>query len=152
MSSRQYGLLFEGDLVAVMTFGKSRFDKNIEWELIRYATKTGVNVVGGPSKLYKYFLADTGARTIITYAARDWNTGKLYEKLGFEFKHETSPSYYYTKNYIDFENRVAYQKHKLVDKLTTFDPKLTEWENMQANGYDRIWDCGNRVYHCVTDK
>lgn len=152
MSSRQYGLLYEGALVAVMTFGKSRFDKNIEWELIRYATKAGLNVVGGPSKLYKYFLSDTAAKTVVTYAARDWNTGDLYEKLGFEFKHETSPSYYYTKNYLDFENRVAYQKHKLSEKLEVFDATLTEWDNMQANGFDRIWDCGNRVYHWINDK
>jgi len=37
-------------------------------------------------------------------------------------------------------------KHKLKDKLALFDPKLTEWENMQNNGYDRIWDCGNLVF------
>jgi len=30
--------------------------------------------------------------------------------------------------------------------LTSFDEKLTEWENMQLNGYDRIWDCGNFIY------
>jgi len=34
----------------------------------------------------------------------------------------------------------------LSEKLELFDPALTEWENMQLNGYDRIWDCGNRVY------
>jgi hypothetical protein len=27
-----------------------------------------------------------------------------------------------------------------------FDAKLTEWQNMQANGYDRIWDCGDYIF------
>jgi len=30
-----------------------------------------------------------------------------------------------------------------------YDDALTEWENMQANGYDRIWDCGQRTYALV---
>ena len=37
-------------------------------------------------------------------------------------------------------------KHKLKDKLTNFDPNLTEFENMENNGYFRIYDCGNKVY------
>ena len=41
---------------------------------------------------------------------------------------------------------MKYQKHKLKDKLQIFDPNLTEWQNMQLNGYDRIWDCGNFVF------
>lgn len=75
-----------------------------------------------------------------------WNTGALYERLGFVYSHSTKPAYHYTKDYLRFENRVAYQKHKLKDKLEIFDPLLTEWQNMQANGYDRIWDCGNDVW------
>jgi len=30
--------------------------------------------------------------------------------------------------------------------LETFNPDLTEWENMKVNGFDRIWDCGNLVF------
>jgi len=37
-------------------------------------------------------------------------------------------------------------KHNLKDKLQIFDPNLTEWQNMQLNNYDRIWDCGNFVF------
>lgn len=24
-----------------------------------------------------------------------------------------------------------------------------EWQNMQMNGYDRIWDCGNLKYELI---
>ena len=31
-------------------------------------------------------------------------------------------------------------------KLDVVDLSLTEWQNMQLNNYDRIWDCGNIKY------
>jgi len=34
----------------------------------------------------------------------------------------------------------------LKDKLEKFDENSTEVENMQNNGYTRIWDCGNYVF------
>jgi hypothetical protein len=36
-----------------------------------------------------------------------------------------------------------FQKSKLKNKLQKFDESLSEWENMKANGFDRIWDCGH---------
>lgn len=30
--------------------------------------------------------------------------------------------------------------------LENFDHKQTEVQNMVNNGYDRIWDCGNKVF------
>ena len=48
--------------------------------------------------------------------------------------------------YCDFFHRSSYQKHKLEKLLPIFESSMTEWENMQANGYDRIWDCGNDVW------
>jgi len=36
--------------------------------------------------------------------------------------------------------------NRLKNTLSNFNPKLTEWKNMQLNGYDRIWDCGNLKY------
>jgi len=55
------------------------------------------------------------------------------------------PNYFYVNNY-KRQSRVQYQKHKLKDKLDFFDENLTEWENMQINEFDRIWDCGNSVF------
>jgi len=78
---------------------------------------------------------------------RRYSVGKSYESVGFKFKGESNPSYYYIKgNELIRYNRIQFQKHKLKSKLESFDPSLTEWQNMQLNGYDRIWDCGNYVY------
>lgn len=143
-SSINYGLYYNGKLVAVMTFGKSRYDKKISYELLRYASIG--NIVGGASRLFKRFEKDHAPESVVSYADRMWNTGGVYEKLGFGYSHSTDPAYYYTKDYITFENRVKYQKHKLPKLLEDFDVSLTEWENMKINGYDRIWDCGTAVY------
>ena len=41
----------------------------------------------------------------------------------------------------DYRNRVKYKPI-----LEEFDSDLTEWQNMQLNDYDRIWDCGNYIF------
>lgn len=143
-----YGLVYEGEIVAAMSFGKARYTNGVDWELIRYANKLYTSVVGGASKLFSHFIKTHDAKSIVTYSDKRWNTGRLYKNLGFTFVHAAAPNYYYfrpidtTKLY----HRSQFQKHKLANKLEMFDPTLTEWENMKLNGYDRIWDCGNDVY------
>ena len=145
-STIRYGLYSDNILTALMTFGKSRFSKSVEWELLRYCTAQGVNIAGGPSKLFAHFIKIHNPSSVISYCDRRWNTGKLYQNLKFVLSSISSPNYWYTKNHAKLESRLRYQKHKLAKILETFDPSLTEWENMQANGYDRIWDCGNSVW------
>jgi len=61
--------------------------------------------------------------------------------------HSSKPNYYYIiNNYLSKTNRQNFMKHKLKEKLEIYDEKLTEWENMKNNKYDRIWDCGTDVW------
>jgi hypothetical protein len=133
----------DNQLVAVMTFAKPRFSTSYEWELVRYATSKVV--VGGASKLFSYFKKNFDPSSVITYSDIRWNTGSMYEKLGFELSHISAPNYFYFKGR-RLESRYKYQKHKLKDAIPNFDPDLTEYENMINNGYNRIYDCGNKVY------
>lgn len=144
-SSVAYGLYFNGNLVSLMTFGKSRFEKNTI-ELLRFCNKMGVTVVGGASKLFKKYIVDFDPISIVSYSHRGRFSGNLYKLLGFTFSHSSKPSYYYTNDYREIHNRIKYQKHRLPKLLENFNTDLTEWENMQNNGYDRIWDCGNNVW------
>ena len=139
------GLYYENELVAILSMGKSRFDDRYEWEILRFCNKLDTIVIGGFSKLYKHFVDFYNPQSVISYVDRRYGKGDFYKNFGFNCNGETSPSYYYTK-YNKRENRLNFQKHMLSEKLKTFDPILTEWENMQLNGYDRIWDCGNTVY------
>lgn len=145
-SSVNLGLYHDGVLVAVMTFGKPRFNRKYQWELIRLASDVDVRIVGGAAKLFKFFLDHYEPKSVISYCDLRWNNGVVYQKMGFTKTHTTDPNYWYVSKNRFLHHRTQFQKHKLSEKLNTFDPSLTEWENMQANGYDRIWDCGNDVW------
>jgi very-short-patch-repair endonuclease len=132
------GLYYKNELVSLMSFGKPRFSRNVDWELLRFCNKINTQVIGGASKLF----SRRPNGSILSYSDRRYSLGFLYEKLGLNQIRTTCPSYYYLKGGM-MENRMKYQKHKLPRLLETFDPSLTEWENMQLNGYDRVWDCRN---------
>jgi hypothetical protein len=128
-----------------MTFGKRKITGKTKLELLRFCNKLNTQVIGGASKLFKHFVRNNEFEEIISYADRRWSNGNLYEQLGFEFSHKSAPSYWYIING-KLVHRSVYMKHKLPSLLKDFDPNLTEWENMQMNGFDRIWDCGCLVY------
>ena len=145
-SKIRLGLYYNEELVSLMTFSKPRYTKNYDWELVRFCTLKGYNVVGGASKLLSSFRSSYKG-SIISYANRRWSNGDLYRRLGFKEINRTSPGYYYFKeNEMILYTRDRFQKHKLKDLLETFDERLTEEENMFENDYRKIYDCGNLVF------
>lgn len=138
------GLYMNDELVSAMTFVKSRFDKTIEWEMSRFCNKLGTTVVGGSSRLFSHFVKTYNPKSIVSYSDRRYFSGETYLKLGFTFIANTPPNYHYTiDGYHTLQNRINWQKGKLSKKLLSFDPSVSEWENMKMNGFDRIWDCGH---------
>jgi len=138
------GLFYNDELVEVMTFGKPRFNKNYDYELLRLCTKKYFNVIGGASKLFKYFTQKYNG-SVISYANRRFSNGNIYKQLGLKFIQETTPNYFYLVNHM-LESRIKYQKHKLKNILSNFDEQLTEQENMSNNGFKWIYDCGNLIF------
>ena len=156
-SSINYGLFYNNELVSIMTFGKSRFSKNYQYELLRFCTKINLNVTGGASKLLKTFEREYKPESLISYANRRWSQGNLYDKLDFKHMHDSDPNYFYfnmkniglksLKNNLKIlESRIKYQKHKLSNILEIFDNTISETLNMYNNNYRKIFDCGNKVY------
>jgi len=149
-SKVKLGLFCGNKLCAAATFGKSRYNKNYEWELLRYSNDLNSTVVGGLSKLMAHFIKIYCPRSIISYADRRWSTtlNNLYETIGFTYIGNASPNYKYfhLSNNISLKSRNQFQKHKLKNKLEIFDSALSEYENMSLNGYYRIWDCGNLIF------
>lgn len=146
----KYGCYFEGELVALATFGVQRYGSKEEnhYELIRYAVKQNLSVVGGFSRLLKHFVYTHKPEGIVSYADRRWSSGSVYETNGFSLARKANPNYFYFRpeEPHDLKSRVLFQKHKLPQLLERFDPRKTEFENMRDHGWDRIWDCGNLVY------
>lgn len=141
------GLFHQEELVSVMTFSTPRFNTRYEYELIRFASKTGCVIQGGAGKLLKYFERKYNPKSIISYANRRWSQGNVYRKLGFNEQTPSSPNYFYFhyKENILY-HRAKFQKHKLLNILGDFDDSRTETENMFRNGYRKIYDSGNLVF------
>ena len=142
-SKYRYGLYKDDELVALMTFGHSRFEKG-KVELHRYCSKNGTNVVGGASKLFKHFINEQNPESVVSYASRDWSSGNLYEKLGFEKSYQTKPNYWWVKDKVRIP-RFSMRKSEL-KKQPFFDPSKSEFEMLTENGYYRIFDTGSLRY------
>lgn len=131
------GLFHNDELVSVMTFLKNDISKSlIGWEMNRFASKLNINVVGGASKLFKFFVEQHNPDKIISFADRRWSTGGLYYSLGFDHVSNTPPNYwYFLPNEYKRTHRFALRKPK--------GSELTEKEIREQQGYSRIWDCGS---------
>jgi hypothetical protein len=135
------GLWHNSELVAVMTFLNGDISKGItDWELNRFCNKSGVTVVGGASKLFKYFTRHHSTETIISYADRRWSAvSPFYEKLGFEHNKDTVPNYWYIlPSEMNRTHRYALRKPSGCGD--------TERELRLSEGYLRIYDCGSSKY------
>jgi len=146
-------LTYEDEIVSVMTFGNFRksMGRTVEpnsYELLRFCSKLNYRVIGGAGKLFKRFIDQYKPYKVITYADRRWSLGNLYQKLGFQNMKKTSPNYWYVVNG-HREYRFKYRKNDLHNLLEHFDPNKTEYENMLANGIDRVFDCGNYSFDLV---
>ena len=148
-SSVNIGLFYCNELIDIMTFGKKRVNVGAKqeegvYELIRMCSKLNTVVVGGASKMLRYFIKNFNPRTIITYADRRWSTGGVYEKIGFKFTHTSKPSYSYVVNKKRI-NRYTLRKDILVSKYGC-PPEMTEKEFCNSKGWYRIYDCGCLCY------
>ena len=147
-SSVRIALLYNNEIVSVMTFSKPRLNVRGEkkegvYELVRFCNKINYTVIGGASKLLSFFIKEFNPVKIISYADKRWSDGNLYKKLGFDLVSESKPSYFYVKGLKRF-NRFNFRKDVLVKNGG--DPKLSENEIMLDMGYKRIYDCGSMKF------
>lgn len=142
------GLYINNELVSLLTMRKSIRNINYEWEIARFCSKLNHSVIGGFTKLLKYFRDNYNPNSIITYADKRISEGSLYKFAGFNEREDDSPPnyFYFDKHNLIRKSRETCQKHKLHKFLKNYDANMSESENMFANGYDRIWDCGSKVY------
>lgn len=145
VASIRLGLFQNSQLVQIMSFGKPRFNKKFQYEMIRECSKNGYSIVGGKEKLWKYFVKNYNPKSVISYCDKRFFTGDSYTRLGFYFSYDTKPSYFYaSKNQV--LTRYQCQKHKLQSLLKNFDSNLTESQNMEKEGYFKLYDFGQKVY------
>lgn len=156
-SKIKLGAFHDNELVGVMTFSNYRISlgrnsKENCYELSRFSTNQ--RVIGLGSKMLKYFITNYKPQKIISYSDKRFSSpnSTIYDKMGFVKTGETEPNYWYFKNgYSKRYHRFGFRKNVLYKKLKNFDDSLTEYENMQNNGYEKIYDCGSDRYELFVE-
>jgi len=148
-ASVKLGLYCSDVLVSVMSFGGLRrslgsHSKKGSFEMLRFCNKLNTNIVGGASKLFKYFIKTYNPNEIISFSDNRYFNGGLYEQLGFRYEKKTTPNYYYITDKLKRENRFKYRKDVLVK--CGYDSNKTERQIMVDRGINRIYDCGNKKW------
>lgn len=140
------GLYYNDELVSIMTFGSLRVSlgrdsKDGCYELIRFCNKLNTSVIGGASKLFNFFVKKYNPIYVISYSDISRYDGCMYENLSFRFDGYSNPNYYWIVNNVR-RHRFNFRKDVLVKN--GYDNNKTEFEIMKENGYNRIFDCGNK--------
>lgn len=108
-----YGLYYEDELYAVMSFGKLRLSKTQtgQFELHRYCVKDGYTIVGGANKLLRAFENDYKPNYILSYSDNDYFMGGIYERLGFINTGQCRPRYYWFLDGLEIRREKCMLKH-----------------------------------------
>jgi very-short-patch-repair endonuclease len=121
-SGKCYALYFSGDIVAALRMKKIKGG----WEVSRFATKNGINVVGGFSKLISNFQKENSG-AITTFIDMRYGSGSYLSSLGFV----------YSNCYLSF---------KWTDGFETFHRMKYRSNTGYDSGLYKIWDCGQAKY------
>lgn len=143
------GLYDDMQLIQIMTFGKPRYNRNYQWELLRLCTRSGYRIVGGASKLFKYFIETYSPQSIISYCDRSKFTGEVYETLGMKLHHMTEPAKIWSKGVKKVTDNLLRQRgfDQLFD--ANYGKGTSNEELMLQHGWLPIYDCGQAVYEWV---
>ena len=140
------GLYKDNELIEIMTFGKPRYNKNYEWELLRLCTKPEYKVVGGAEKLFKHFIELVIPKSIISYCDNSKFSGEVYTRLGFIQKGKPSPSLHWSKGSEHITDNLLRQRG--FDQLfnTDYGKGTSNEELMIEHGWLPIYDCGQMTF------
>ena len=128
------GMFYNEELVSVLSI--NLHNKEYKWEVSRFCSIINTKI-DSFNKLSDFF----GEKYIFYVDTRYFSGSSLQlNKL-----RDIGPIYWYVKNRIR-HNKKEFQKIKQKHLLDNYDSSITEWQNMQLNGYDRIWDCGRSVF------
>jgi len=132
-----YGLFYNDELVSCMSFQLGRYKEENKpvWCLSRFVTKSGVTIIGGASKLLKYFEREYEPSILVSFSDNDYFNGGVYDKLGFECKGCTS----YPRYFWYLEDQEIKREQCQLKKLSKKYPDLyKESLNISGNKEDYI--------------
>lgn len=143
-----YGLYFEDELVELMSFGRPRYNRRYDWELLRLCTRAQIRVPGGASKLFNYFI-QLNQGSIISYCDLSKFSGTVYSKIGMKLVNITSPNKIWSRGDKKITQNLLNQRG--YDQLfgTDFGKGTSNEQLMLDNGWLPVYDCGQLVFEYV---
>lgn len=145
------GLFLQDKLIQIMTFGKPRYNKNYEYELLRLCTHPEYAVVGGAEKLFKYFVKNYSPESIISYCDNSKFSGKVYSRLGMILLSYGEPTrhWYNTKTRKHVTDNLLRQRG--FDQLFgaeygCYGKGTSNHELMLKHNFVEVFDCGQSTY------
>lgn len=144
--SIKLGLYYNNELIQVMSFGKPRYNKNYQYELLRLCTSPNYIVIGGSEKLFNYFIKNYKANSIISYCDNAKFKGDVYINLHFKLKSFGQPALHWSKGKEQITNNLLNQRG--YDQLfnTNYGKGTSNYDLMIQNNWKGIYDCGQSVY------
>lgn len=140
------GLYRDNELVQIMTFGKPRYNKNYEWELLRLCSHKDYKVVGGANKLFAYFLVNLKPNSVISYCDFSKFSGDVYTRLGFKQIGSIIPSKHWSKGHQHITDNLLRQRG--YDQLfrTNYGKGTSNEQLMIDNGWLPVYDAGQITF------
>jgi len=142
------GLFNSNELVQVMTLGQPRYNTKYDFELLRLCSKSGIEVVGGASKLFSYFIKLHPSSTILSYCDAAKFSGNVYQMMGMKLLYQSDPAKIWsqvngTKHITD-----NLLRQRGYDQLfgTNYGKGTSNEQLMIENGWLPVYDCGQKVF------
>lgn len=147
-SSKAVGLYYNDSLVMIMTFGKPRYSKKYQWELLRLCSS--MKVVGGAEKLFNYFVNTYNPESIVSYCDLSKFEGAVYTNLKFKkISRMISRHWYNIKLKDHITDKLLFKRgfDNLLGKTFGYYGKGADNESlMLEHGFVEIYDCGQATY------
>lgn len=142
------GLYYKDNLVEIMTFGKPRYNRNYQYELLRLCTHKDYMVTGGAEKLFKYFIENYNPRTVISYCDKSKFSGDVYTRLGFTLHRNNKPSKHWYNEKLKYHITDNFLRQRGFDQIfgTDFGKGTSNEELMILSGFLEVYDCGQSTY------
>lgn len=142
------GLFTNNILVSIMTFGKPRYNKKCQYELIRYCAH--YNVTGGAEKLFSYFVKNFTPASVVSYCDMSKFSGKTYAKLGFKLISTSIGKHWVSmKNGKHITDNLLRQRgfdQLLGSEYGCYGKGTSNEELMLKHGFVVVYDAGQATY------
>lgn len=134
------GLYYQDILVSAISIAKHRYNKEYDYELIRYAVNYEYAISGGFSKMLKFAKNNGISGKLATYVDLDkrLRSQNIYELTGFKYIGLTQSSYIWVNSGLTCLSRYQVQKLNKNNK--------SEREFMHDLNYVQVYKSGSMIY------